>query len=74
MAIHTLDLCGLRCPQPILKIALVSADLIPGEILDVTADCPTFELDVRTWCCRLKKTLLHVREEGGYRKSVRIAF
>lgn len=74
MSIHRLDLCGLRCPQPIFRIALASADLLPGDMLDATADCPSFETDVRTWCKRLKKTLLYVKHEGGYRKSVRIAF
>jgi len=74
MTILRLDLCGLRCPQPIFKIALTSADLSPGDILDVTADCASFEMDVRTWCRRLKKTLLFVRDEGEYRKTVRIAF
>lgn len=74
MATHTLDASGLRCPQPILKVAVVSADLVPGDILDVVADCPTFEADIRTWCTRLGKTLLSVREEGGYRKKARILF
>ena len=74
MSVYRLDLCGLRCPQPIFKIALASADLMPGDILDVTADCPSFEVDVRTWCRRLKKALLYVKQEGEYRKSVRIAF
>ena len=74
MTMFRLDLCGLRCPQPIFKIALTSADLTLGDILDVTADCASFEMDVRTWCRRLKKTLLFVRDEGEYRKTVRIAF
>jgi tRNA 2-thiouridine synthesizing protein A len=45
MATVNLDCLGLRCPQPILKIAAKSAELKPGDILEVTADCPTFEKD-----------------------------
>lgn len=74
MAVYTLDASGLRCPQPILKIAVVSADLMPGDLLDVIADCPTFDKDIRTWCRRLGKSLLYIQEEGEYRKRARILF
>lgn len=74
MQVKLLDATGLICPQPLLKIAVASAEMEPGDILEVAADCPSFENDVRTWCARLKKTLLVVKDEGGYRKSVRIRF
>jgi tRNA 2-thiouridine synthesizing protein A len=74
MALHLLDASGLRCPQPILKIAVKSPGMQPGDILEVTGDCPTFENDVRVWCARLKKTLIMVRAEEGYRKTVQILF
>ncbi len=74
MSVTTLDATGLKCPQPLLKMALLAADMMPGDILEVTADCPTFEADVRAWCTRLKKTLLTVKNEGGYRKTVQIRF
>jgi tRNA 2-thiouridine synthesizing protein A len=69
-----LDTAGLKCPQPVMKIAVVSPDMQSGDILEVIGDCPTFERDVRVWCERLKKTLLTVREEGGYRKRLQIQF
>ena len=69
MGIELLDTVGLRCPQPILKIAVKAAD-----ILEVIGDCPTFERDVRVWCKRLNKVLLSVKNEGGYRKRVQIQF
>jgi len=74
MAIKQLDATGLKCPQPIMKIAVISPDMNPGDILEVIGDCPTFETDVRVWCNRLKKTLLFVREEAGYRKTIQIRF
>lgn len=74
MAIRVLDATGLKCPQPVMKIAVVSAEMQAGDILEIIGDCPTFENDVRTWCERLKKTLLFVRGEGGYRKVIQIRF
>jgi tRNA 2-thiouridine synthesizing protein A len=64
MAIEKLDATGLKCPQPILKIAAKSPVMKPGDILEVTANCPTFEQDVRSWSERVKKPLLWVKRDG----------
>ena len=64
MAVHKLDATGLRCPQPILKITIMMPEMNPGDVLEVSADCDSFESDVRTWCDRLKKTLLAVTQDG----------
>lgn len=74
MATVNLDALGLKCPQPVLKIAAKSAELKTGELLEVTADCPTFEKDVRQWCERAKKTLLWIRDEGGGKMRCQIQF
>lgn len=36
--------------------------------MEVMADCPTFESDVRNWCDRSKKTLLLMRDEGAFKR------
>ena len=64
MATTKLDATGLRCPQPVLKIAAKMPEMAAGDILEVSGDCPTFEEDVRKWCDRMKKTLLAVNVEG----------
>lgn len=64
MAVVKLDATGLRCPQPVLKITTKSPELQPGDVLEVSGDCPTFEADVRKWCERMKRTLLAVTQEG----------
>ncbi len=74
MATVNLDCTGLKCPQPVLKIAAKSAELKSGDLLEVIADCPTFEKDVRQWCDRTKKTLLWVRDEGTGKKRCQIQF
>jgi tRNA 2-thiouridine synthesizing protein A len=74
MAIITLDCLGMRCPQPILKITAQSASLKAGDVLEVSADCPTFEKDIRIWCTRTKKTLLWVKDKGGMKRRCQIQF
>jgi tRNA 2-thiouridine synthesizing protein A len=74
MAIITIDCCGLRCPQPILKITSRVPELKPGDVLEVSADCPTFEKDIRHWCERMKKVLIWVKKEGDMKKQCQIQF
>jgi len=74
MAVEVLDTLGLKCPQPVLKIAVKVPDMKLGDILEVLGDCPTFEKDVRTWCERLGKVLLSVKDDGANQKSIQIQF
>ncbi len=69
MATEVLDCRGLRCPQPILKIAARSAAMKPGDILEVLGDCDTFENDARVWCTRTGRTLLAVLQEGTAQRA-----
>ncbi len=69
-----LDTLGMKCPQPVLKIAVKAPDMKSGEILEVLGDCPTFERDVRVWCERLGKVFLAVKDEGNNRKRIQIQF
>lgn len=73
MSTVKLDATGLRCPQPILKITAKSPELSPGDILEVSADCPTFEADVKKWCDRMKRTLLAINTDGE-KKTAQIQF
>lgn len=74
MANKVLDAVGLKCPQPVLKITVAMTDIEPGDTLEVVGDCPTFEKDIRTWCERLKKPLLWMRNEGGAKMRCQIQF
>lgn len=64
MAITTFDAKGLKCPQPTLKVTIMATKMKAGDVLEVVADCPTFEQDVRDWCQRARKVLLWIREDG----------
>lgn len=59
-----IDCSGMRCPQPVLKLAVETAETAAGTVVEITGDCPTFEKDIRTFCDRRKKTLLAVRADG----------
>ena len=74
MPVHQLDAVGLKCPQPVLKLAEVAITMETGDILEVSGDCPTFEKDVRTWCQRLGKVFLSVNNHGDLEKKIQIQF
>jgi tRNA 2-thiouridine synthesizing protein A len=66
LALKKLDTRGLKCPMPVLKLTQVvmKKEVVPGDQIEVTADCPTFEADVRQWCAQMKKVLVRVTTEG----------
>ena len=68
MAVHTIDARGLKCPQPTLKLSAMVAKAKTGDLVEITADCPTFEKDVKDWCTRTKRTLLWIKDIGGAKK------
>lgn len=74
MAVEILDMVGMKCPQPVLKIAVKAPEMNSGDILEVVGDCPTFERDVRVWCQRLQKTVLSILDEGAGVKRIQIMF
>ncbi len=68
-----MDCTGMRCPQPVLRLAAESMETAAGTIVEVVGNCTTFERDVRAFCERRKKTLLAVQSDGA-RTSIRIRF
>ena len=74
MATHELNTLGLKCPQPILKVAIKAKELQPGDILEILADCHSFPDDIRAWCSKTNRTLLDCAEEGGGKFKAQIQF
>ncbi len=74
MAVELLDMLGMKCPQPVLKIAVKAPNMQPGDILEALGDCPTFEKDVRAWCDRLNKIFLSIKDEGDGKLRIQIQF
>jgi len=74
MAVHTLDALGLKCPQPILKVASLAPKLQPGDILEISADCESFPKDIKAWADKTGKTLLFCMDEGGGKHKAQLQF
>ena len=75
MATHTLDTLGLKCPQPILKVAvLAKKEIQPGDMLEIVADCPSFPNDIVAWCNKTGNTLLVCADEGEGSFKAQIQF
>lgn len=60
-----LDLRGLKCPRPILKIHSKSSTLPTGTILKVSADCSTFERDLNIWATKTGIVILECTKTDG---------
>ena len=69
MPTQTIDARGLKYPRPILKITSVAIKMKAGDIIEILADCATFENDVKDWCQRSKKMLIWVKDEAGAKKA-----
>jgi tRNA 2-thiouridine synthesizing protein A len=67
MAKVQLDYRGLKCPLPTLKLNqfALSNEAKPGDVVEILADCSTFEQDVKKWCTTSKKVLIKIHQDGN---------
>lgn len=68
------DALGFHCPLPILMVtAKVKKQAVhAGDVMEVIADCDSFEKDIRLWCAQHQKVLIFFREEGNSVKRCQI--
>jgi len=57
---EVLDYRGLKCPQPVLKLAIKANTLPKGTTVEVLADCHSFPTDVTNWCTKSGKVLVSI--------------
>lgn len=62
---RTLDCLGLYCPEPVFRTRLELDEMKIGETLEVLADDPAAESDIRSLVKNLGQELLSVRKEGN---------
>ena len=74
MANKTLDALGLKCPQPILKVAAEARTMESGDILEIKADCHSFPNDIKAWCEKTGKTLLMCNDDGTGSFTAQVQF
>lgn len=65
-----LDVCGLQCPGPLMKVRKVMDDMKDGDVLEVTASDPGFAADIPMWTRQTGNTLIDVTSDGGLYKAV----
>lgn len=61
--LHTVDLRGLKCPTPIVRLNEEFRALAAGAELVAVASDRAFELDVQAWCRRTGHELVALEHQ-----------
>lgn len=68
----TVDCIGLYCPEPVFRTREEISKIPLGQILEVLADDPASESDIRSWARHAGHELVSVeRVEGSFRFLIR---
>ena len=59
--VESLDCVGLYCPQPLFQAKQAIESIGPGEILEVLADDPGAEKDIKAFARRTGHTFISVQ-------------
>ena len=62
---RTLDCVGLYCPEPVFRTRTELDNTKIGEILEILADDPAAEADIKSLVKRLQQEIVSVRKEGN---------
>ena len=60
-----LDCLGLYCPEPVFRTRMELDEMKKGEILEVLADDPAAEEDIKSLVSNLEQELVSIRKEGN---------
>jgi len=61
-----LDVTGLMCPEPVFRTRCALAEMEAGQLLQVSADDPLVELDMKVFCQRTGHSMVWSARIGGY--------
>lgn len=61
---RTLDCLGLYCPEPIFRTREEMDKLEKGQVLEITADDPAAEEDIKFWARTTGQEILDFKKEG----------
>ncbi len=62
---RTLDCVGLYCPEPVFRTRVELDKIAVGEVLEVLADDPAAEEDIKSLVKRTGHELLELSRRGG---------
>lgn len=60
-----LDCIGLYCPEPVFRTRIEIDKLTIGQVLEIIADDPAAEEDIKSLVKRLGQELLEIHKEGN---------
>lgn len=60
-----LDCLGLYCPEPVFRTRMELDELKVGEVLEVLADDPAAEEDIKSLVKNLEQEILSVGKKGN---------
>jgi len=61
----TLDCIGLYCPEPVFRIRLEMDNMSIGQVLEIVADDPAAEEDIKARAKATGQEIVHVSKEAG---------
>lgn len=64
---EVLDATGMMCPQPVFEARRRLDAMRPGEVLEIRADDPLAEVDLKVFCQRTGHAFLASRAETTHR-------
>lgn len=62
---ETLDCLGFYCPVPIYQTRLKMDKMKVGEILEVLADDPAAEADIKSWARSTGQEIIDFKKDGS---------
>lgn len=62
---RTLDCLGLFCPEPVFRVRMELDNMKVGEVVEVLADDPAAEEDIKSLVKRLEQQLLTLNKKGS---------
>jgi len=69
---RTLDCNGLYCPEPVFRTREEISSVPIGQVLEVLADDPASESDIRSWAKHAGQELISIeRIKEGFRFMIR---
>jgi tRNA 2-thiouridine synthesizing protein A len=62
---ESLDMTGYFCPEPVIRANEAIGTVEVGEVLELLADDPSSEPDIKSWTKRTGHELISIENDGG---------
>lgn len=67
---YSINLIGLRCPEPLIKIRTKIRYMKSGEKLLIISDDQTVEFDIINFCCFMKYDIIYKKKKKYYQSYI----